>query len=284
MIAKPKVTVYITTHNRCRKLIRAFYSVLLQDYDNLEIIISDDGSSDETQFYGEKLSKKFSNVIYVRNESPRGANSARNNALNIATGYFVTGLDDDDIFTKSRISLFLNCWNDQYAFICDNLENRYKNSYRDDFKQNGNQSISTREMLLTNNASNQVFTKLEYLNSIGGFNEELKKFQDWDCWLRLSHRYGSGLRMNNKTYVMYHDEETRVSNNQKNEEAFKILVENNRIIYLNFYSNSFIERYLLEKKPANFLDIIHCRNFKEVVRVIRKVKFFRMLKNILPYA
>ncbi|RZR26324.1 hypothetical protein, partial [Vibrio vulnificus] len=202
----------------------------------------------------------------------------------IATGYFVTGLDDDDIFTKSRISLFLNCWNEKYAFICDNLVNRYKNSHADDFKQNGIKSISTREMLLTNNATNQVFTKLEYLSGIGGFNEELKKFQDWDCWLRLSHRYGSGLRMNNKTYVMYHDEETRVSNNQKNEEAFKILIENNKKIYLFYYSELFIERYLLEKKPANFLDLIYCRNFKEVMRVMRRVKFFRMLKNMFQYA
>lgn len=279
MVGKYVVTVYITTHNRSKKLLRAFYSVMLQKYKNIEIIISDDGSSDKTQFYGERLAKKYSNVIYIRNETPRGANSARNNALRVATGEFITGLDDDDVFTSDRICLFLENWNEEYAFLCDNLINKYKNSSRKDFNQKEKKIIFKRDMLLVNNATNQIFTRVEYLKGIEGFNETLKKFQDWDCWLRLSNKYGNGLRLNNQTYIMYHDEDVRVSKSQESEDAFRTLVNNNMEIYLQYYSFEFISKYLLEQGVGGLQDLIHCRSFNDIIKVLRRNKILRLIKN-----
>ncbi|MUK92266.1 glycosyltransferase [Aliivibrio fischeri] len=277
----PIVTVYITTHNRRKKMLRAFYSVMLQSYSNIEIVITDDGSSDDTQMYGENLAQKYKNVIYIRNDKPKGANSARNNALRVASGSFITGLDDDDVFKNDRINKFISNWNEQYAFLCDNLKNQYVNSFKNDFIQKGNVTISKKDMLLINNATNQVFTKLDYLKNIGGFNESLKKFQDWDCWLRLSDNYGEGLRLNNQTYIMYHDEEDRVSKRQKNEDAYYTMVNNNINIYLKYYSYNFINKYLLENKNGELRDVISCKTRKEVLKVLRRNKTFRFLKNKL---
>lgn len=275
------ISVYITTHNRSNKLVRAVDSVLKQTYKNFEIIISDDGSTDDTKEVCEEF-LKFKHVKYIRNEIPMGANVARNNAIRIAEGEFITGLDDDDEFKEDRLEIFINNWDDRFAYICDNPINIYNNESIPDFKQKKSKiKINIRDMLLRNHASNQIFTRLDRLRFINGFNESLKRFQDWDCWIRLNKEFGIAVRLNRGSYVFHHDEAIRVSNNLKYEDAFIMQVINHREVYDTELGAKFVNRYLLKKDKICYMDLFKCKNGDEIKCVLRASRFLRSIKNFI---
>lgn len=229
----PLVSVYISTHNRLEKLKRAINSVLVQDYPRIEIIICDDGSSDGTREYMQQLVLDIQNIRYKRNESPRGACDARNLGIFSAEGEFITGLDDDDEFHSSRVSKLLESWNDEYAFICSNFVDKYASGSEKRHYRGGGSVITSRDLLLDNLASNQVFTKTKYLRSIGGFDTTVKRLQDWDTWLRLSIHHGQGLRLSDPLYIMHHDDldKNRVSRSVTFSAALDSLFQRNREHY-----------------------------------------------------
>lgn len=262
------VSVYITTHNRSEKLKTALDSVISQTYKNIEIIISDDGSSDDTPLVAQKYVNNHNNIVYVRNEIPKGANSARNLALRCAKGQFITGLDDDDYFEPNRVEMFIEHWDETYSCLCDNFINIYSDGNK---KKNYDResSICLFNMLFKNSCSNQVFTLTERLRRIGGFNEGVKRLQDWDCWLRLVHEYGDAYRMNNLTYVMMHDCEIRVSNNATFSESYMNLVRSNINIYQDFFSNDFIFKYILNERKISYWDVFKLRRKEEVKCFLR---------------
>jgi hypothetical protein len=136
------------------------------------------------------------------------------------------------------------------------------------------------DLLLGNHASNQIFTKLERLKSISGFNETLKKLQDWDCWLRLCHAFGDGVRLNGNTYLMHHDETIRVSNNQLYDEAFYTLIKNNEGLYKAYFNQSFINRNLTCVESPSIIDLVYCKNLLEVKYVLNRYRIYSLIKKV----
>lgn len=232
----PKVSVYISTFNRLDRLKRAINSVKNQDYKNIEILICDDASNDETESFMRELSAIDPQIIYLRNDVNKGACAARNLGIFAATGKFITGLDDDDEFTPDRISYLVEHWDDKYSFICcdfverfvDGKSRAYYNAINDKFFKD------YKALLFENFASNQVFTLTHRLREIGGFNIKARRLQDWDTWLRLSYRYGGFVRFPEQKYIMHHDhniDEMRVSKSYPFSQSLKDLKERNKDIY-----------------------------------------------------
>src|SRR3990167_9420175 len=91
---RPVVSVVMPTFNLARLLERALRSALDQTYDNLEIIVVDDASSDDTPDVVKTVQDE--RVRYIRHETNRGGSAARNTGIRIATGEFIAFLDDDD--------------------------------------------------------------------------------------------------------------------------------------------------------------------------------------------
>lgn len=182
----PLVTVYIPTYNRINLLRRAVESVLNQDYHNIELIVVDDGSSDGTVDYLEALASKNDRVRYFANEKNSGACVSRNRAIFAAKGKFITGLDDDDYFLPDRISSFLATWKTKRAEAIALFSNSYF------VKANGRKLVSKRMKLVTrdslfemNQIGNQIFLPTVLMQAIGGFDESLPSWQDYDCWFRV---------------------------------------------------------------------------------------------------
>jgi glycosyltransferase involved in cell wall biosynthesis len=94
MSAEPLFSIITATYNRAHLLPRAVNSVLNQTYQNFELIIVDDGSTDNT----EDVCRSFSDrrIRYHKQTPNRGVYAARNKALDLATGDYVAILDDDD--------------------------------------------------------------------------------------------------------------------------------------------------------------------------------------------
>ncbi|TSJ40761.1 glycosyltransferase family 2 protein [Mucilaginibacter corticis] len=92
MTDKPLVSVIIPTYNRRDKIVTAIESALNQTYPNIQLIVSDDGSTDGTQ---EFIEKNYPTIDYTMNEHG-GQASARNNGLAKAKGTIIASLDSDD--------------------------------------------------------------------------------------------------------------------------------------------------------------------------------------------
>lgn len=232
----PKVSIYISTYNRLEKLKRAVNSVFSQNYINWELLICDDASDDGTYEFASELMLNDSRIRYFRNDSNKGACETRNLGIRNASGLFITGLDDDDEFTKDRISFFVANWNDCYSFLCCNFTNKFPNGTTEVYyKQKENHLVfSFKDMLYENEASNQIFTLTERLKAINGFDKSVRRLQDWDTWLRLSYEFGEFVRYSKSSYIMNHDHaphEIRVSQNEKIAASLLSLADRNKKIY-----------------------------------------------------
>lgn len=173
-------------------------------------------------------------IHYVRNEKPLGACSARNLAIFSARGEFITGLDDDDEFAPDRLEKFLNAWDDKYSFICSNFNNSYEDGASSKHYSDKKTEFTFHDLLINNEASNQIFTRTKHLQSIDGFRVGVRRLQDWDTWIRLSHKHGSFLRIKEPLYVMHHDHkenESRVSRSYELDSALEALIDRNKDIY-----------------------------------------------------
>lgn len=107
-----KVSVIVPTHNRPHFLGRTIDSLLAQTYHDTEIVVVDDNSPDsparaDTQALMENY-KQYDNVIYIQNERSLGGGPARNAGIAVATGDYVTFLDDDDVYLPEKVDTQLS--------------------------------------------------------------------------------------------------------------------------------------------------------------------------------
>lgn len=276
------VSVYISTHNRVEKLKRAINSVQNQSYENIELIVSDDASEDGTSDMMNHLCSQDKRIKYIRSEKNNGACLTRNAAINIAKGKFITGLDDDDEFTSDRISIFLDEWDDESSFICANFQEEFSDgrikNYFQPLNQNG-VTFNYRDLLHENQASNQIFTLTERLISIGGFKTDVKRFQDWDTWLRLSYKYGSFFRLDKALYIMHHDhayDEPRVSSSYPLKYALRDFLERNKIIFGDEYLT---KKYFVDYLNNNLILSDACRWACKEKSIKNIIRYFIQYKN-----
>lgn len=101
---EPLVSIGIPTFNRSQDLVRAVASVLAQDYANLEVIISDNASTDNTESVCLQLEAQHSRVRYVRQATNVGAIGNFTNALSLARGEYFMWLGDDDWIDPKYVS------------------------------------------------------------------------------------------------------------------------------------------------------------------------------------
>ena len=99
----PSVSIIIPVYNVERYLEQCIKSVLAQTYDDFEVILVNDGSTDGSGFICERYASKNDRIKYLTQDNG-GASSARNIALRVAKGVFVTFVDSDDIISKDYLS------------------------------------------------------------------------------------------------------------------------------------------------------------------------------------
>lgn len=100
----PLVTIGIPTYNRCKLIQQTLQSALSQDYPSIEIIISDNASTDNTAEICKSFCKLYSNLTYFRQSSNRGSAKNFNTVLEMAKGSYFMWLGDDDWIDKNYIT------------------------------------------------------------------------------------------------------------------------------------------------------------------------------------
>jgi glycosyltransferase involved in cell wall biosynthesis len=199
-MSHPLVSVYLPTRNRQLLLREAIESVLVQDYRNLELIIVDDASTDETPNVLSGYASADPRIKWIRLSEARGAPVARNIAIRAARGALCTGIDDDDLMMPTRLSQLVSQHDARYAFNCTGY------IAEDEF---GRRRINCRDELLTleallfsNRVGNQAMMLRDRVLAIGGFDEDMPASQDHDLWVRLVAKFGSAKRIRTPTYIV----------------------------------------------------------------------------------
>ncbi|WP_370429474.1 glycosyltransferase [Klebsiella aerogenes] len=221
------VSVYIPTHNRAELLSNAVKSVINQTYKNIEIIICNDGSTDNTDDVVNQLQKEYKDTffVYLKNDVPMGACFSRNRCIAAASGYYLTGLDDDDYFLPNRIRTLIDtCDECETDLVCSNLI--FKD--RDRFKRGKNNSgiITSTDMGYENLVGNQLLTRLSFFKEVDGFDTNFPAWQDYDLWYRIIMKFGPCVKINEATYVMdVENDRKRISTSNKAHLGYKAFIE-----------------------------------------------------------
>ena len=223
------VTVYLPTRNRRALLQRAADSVLAQTHRDFELIVVDDGSTDDTADYLGLLAARDSRVRVLRNAAPAGAPHARNVAIRAARGAWVTGLDDDDEFMPERLSVLT-----AIATAYDSGSVPFSALYTQDevvhparTAVTGKPCCATLDTLFQENSiGNQVFMRTDAALQAGLYDESLPAWQDLDFNMRLVSRLGPARLVDRALYRLYNDERPdRLSRQRKDAivQAFRIV-------------------------------------------------------------
>ena len=182
----PLVSVIIPTYNRAWVLKTAIDSVLCQDYPNIELIVIDDGSQDNTK----ELLKGYKSKIIVLYQDNAGVSAARNLGIKKSTGEFIALLDSDDSWDKRKISCQMEFFMENSdALICQTEEIWIRNKKRVNPKikhKKPSGMIFEQSLHLCLVSPSAVMMKRELFDIKGYFNEDFIVCEDYDLWLRIA--------------------------------------------------------------------------------------------------
>ena len=188
MGAPPEVTVVIPTQGRWPLLRRTLSGVLRQQGVDFEVVIVDDGSSDET---AERLAELGDRRIRpIRHEVSRHVAAARNAGIAAAKGEWIAFLDDDDLWAPKKLRTQLGAAaarNADFAW-CAGLVVDARCSILETWPARDPDELLT--LLLRGNwmpaGASNVVARAELVRDLEGFDEGLRHFADWDLWIRLA--------------------------------------------------------------------------------------------------
>lgn len=180
------VSVILPTFNRAWTLRNAIDSVLSQDYALIELIVVDDGSSDNTQ----ELLASYKNKITVLTQENKGVSAARNAGIKKSSGKFIALLDSDDAWEKKKISCQVDFFNrNPDALICQTEEIWIRNGKRVNPKNKHKKlsgMIFEPSLNLCLVSPSAVMMKRKLFDIKGFFDEAFTVCEDYDLWLRVS--------------------------------------------------------------------------------------------------
>jgi glycosyltransferase involved in cell wall biosynthesis len=221
----PKVSVIVPTHNYGRFLPASVGSALRQTSCDLEVIIVDDGSTDETPSVIQQLATD-ARIRAIRSPNREGPAAARNRGLACARADYVAMLDADDWWCSDKLAA-------QVGFLDAHREVGFVHSLAAQVGRQGEllypmpwlkggrvspaicsapASGSALVSLLLNNsvATSSVLARRALVQAVGGFAENLPVCEDWDLWLRLAARMEVGCVSEWSVYIRRHGANTHL--------------------------------------------------------------------------
>lgn len=186
---KPRVSVIIPTYNRGWILKEAIESVLAQDYKDFELIVVDDGSTDNTS----DVLALYGNDIRVFFQENKGVSAARNRGILESSGKFIAFLDSDDLWLQQKLLTQVKFFNQTPdALICQTEEVWIRNGLRVNPKKRHKKPsgmIFKPSLELCLVSPSAVMIRRNLFDRVGEFDETLPACEDYDLWLRISCRF-----------------------------------------------------------------------------------------------
>jgi len=198
-MTKELISIIMPTYNSAQTIGASIVSATTQSYENIELIIIDDGSTDQTSEICNNYAKADARIRYIVQDNS-GVSAARNTGIKMANGKFIAFLDSDDLWTQDKIELQMAAAAIRPDAVIVTGLRRFSGDGPDRELLsetmppafNGQQEYM-RTILNLNNHEMAVFgtalVKKEHLEIVGFFDESLTTAEDWDLWLRLALRF-----------------------------------------------------------------------------------------------
>ena len=181
-----KISVIIPTYNRSNFLLSAINSINSQSYQVDEIIVVDDGSTDNTKEILDKLNIKY---IY---QDKKGVSKARNTGIKESKNEWIAFLDSDDTWEKEKIEKHINFHKLNQNILCsytDEIWNRNGKIIKLKTYQEKEEPTFLNSLRLCKIGVSTFFCHKNIFEKIGYFDEELEVCEDYDLWLRILKDY-----------------------------------------------------------------------------------------------
>ncbi len=191
----PLVSVIIPNYNYARYLSEAVESVINQTYTNVEIVVVDDGSQDDSKEILDSYGKRI-NSIFQQNQ---GVAAARNNGVKVSGGEFIAFLDADDAWLPAKIEKQIEMFAGDHELgmvhagvveidgkgnkICE-LTNGMGGRVAED--------LLRFELPVILGGGSGIMVRREAFDAVGGFDQRLSTSADWDFFYEVSRHYNVG--------------------------------------------------------------------------------------------
>lgn len=184
-----KVSVIIPTYNRARYICRAINSVINQTFKDLEIIVIDDGSTDETK----GILVPFNGKIKYIYQSNQGISGARNRGIEEARGEYIAFLDSDDWWAPEKLAEQVKVLdaNPRVGIVYSRMPIINEKGEKIGMKPAGASGRNFKELLEIwgDLPTSTVMTRRECFEKVGVFDPALPPMEDIDMWLRIARFY-----------------------------------------------------------------------------------------------
>ncbi len=186
----PTFSVIIPTYNRAHTLPRAIESVLAQSFTDYELIVVDDGSSDETA----KILERY--PIRMIRQPNSGVSAARNRGIEAARGQIIALLDSDDEWKEEKLQNHYDFFQANPEYKIHQTEEiwikdgKFLNKKRKHQKKSGEIFYDSLHLCLISPSA--VAIKKELFEEVGLFREDFVVCEDYELWLRITRQYMVG--------------------------------------------------------------------------------------------
>lgn len=185
----PLVSVVIPAYNYAQYLPAAVDSVLAQDYPAREVLVIDDGSTDDT---AEKMRKYGERIRYIRQDNA-GLSAARNRGIAESRGAFIAFLDADDLWEPGKLSCAMAIFQGRgkrlgiVASRGQKIDAAGNSLPVKDLSGGVDREISVTDLLVSNRFSpSSVVVRQECFTQCGDFDRHLRSSEDRDMWIRIA--------------------------------------------------------------------------------------------------
>jgi glycosyltransferase involved in cell wall biosynthesis len=189
---KPRVSVIIPAFNSAVYIHETIESVKRQTYKDYEIIVIDDGSTDDTR----DIVKAYGDTVTYYYQSNKGAGVPRNIGVRMSNGEYIAFLDHDDIWLPDKLNIQVSVMDADpgLSFVCSETYVFTDKEGTIDLWRKPRWAEESFAHLLEDNFISvlTVLMRRSCFDEIGGFDERLHANQDYDLWLRMTannHRF-----------------------------------------------------------------------------------------------
>lgn len=217
----PLVSVVLPTYNRAWSLKRAVDSVLLQDYPQIELLVINDGSTDDTA----AILNEYDDSATVLHQENKGVSAARNHGIKKSSGEFIALIDSDDEWNKQKISCQVKFFlENPDAMVCQTQEIWIRNQRRVNPKnrhQKPDGMIFESSLHLCLVSPSAVMIRRGLFDVKGYFNEQFPVCEDYDLWLRIS--CDTPVHLIDKPYTIKHGGHDDQLSQSHSQDKYRIL-------------------------------------------------------------
>jgi glycosyltransferase involved in cell wall biosynthesis len=195
MLNSPKFSIIIPCYNYGKYLPLSIGSVLAQSNNNYEIIIVNDGSTDNTkEIVKDIIKKNSSKKITLMNQENAGQPAiSRNNGIKQASGEFILCLDADDMIDSTMLEKFSKVLDLNPNVSVVYTDAIFFNEEGTEIKYSGKFDLNL--LVITNQLFCCSLFSKEAWQVVGGFNTNVRGYEDWDFWISLAEHNFNGYKI-----------------------------------------------------------------------------------------